>query len=79
VPLADGFGVKDRRAQGPRQALVRRVMEEIFTRQWFTLAAIDCNRVFGIDPEICGRILAELERAGVVRQTRPGTWMRGYA
>lgn len=79
VPLAEKFGVRDRRANGSRQALARRVLEEIFTRRWFTLAAIDCSRVFGVSPEICARILAELERAGVIRQTRPGTWMRGYA
>jgi hypothetical protein len=76
VRLAPSSGVKDRRATGARLALVRRIMDEVFTHPWFTVNASDCRRIFGISPEICARILAELERAGVIRQTRRGTWMR---
>jgi hypothetical protein len=56
--------------------LVRRVIDEVFSRPWFTIDSVDCASSFGISPEICGRILTELERGGVVRQTRAGTWIR---
>jgi len=79
VNIASAASVKDRRASGARMALVRRVMDEVFARRWFTVGNVDCTRVFGISPEICQRILAELERAGVVRQVRPGTWVRQLA
>lgn len=59
-------------------ALVRRIVDEVFSHPWFTVDAIDCRRIFGVTPEICRRILVELERTGVIRQTRPGTWMRAY-
>jgi hypothetical protein len=54
-------------------------MDEVFERRWFTLGNIDCTRLLGISPEICARILHELESAGVVRQVRPGTWIRELA
>jgi hypothetical protein len=59
-----------------RAALVQRVIDEIFRRPWFTTNAQDCTRLFGISPEICDRILHELEHTGIIRQTRPGIWKR---
>jgi ribosomal protein S25 len=61
---------------GARAALVQRVIDEIFRRPWFTINPQDCMRLFGISVEICARILHELERTGIVRETRPGTWTR---
>lgn len=71
--------MRDRRAHGARSAVVRRVLEEVFTRGWFTVETAHCTKSMGLTPEACRRIMAELERAGVVQQTRPGTWKRGLA
>jgi hypothetical protein len=76
APLAAATGVRDRRRRGARLALARRIMHEVFARPWFMPDAVDTRRLFGVTPEICRRILLELERAGAVRQVRPGAWMR---
>ena len=68
--------MRDRRFYPTRRALVRRVLDEVFSQRSFTLRAVDCARLFGVAAPICERILRELEEAGIVQQARPGIWMR---
>jgi hypothetical protein len=69
--------VRDRRSYGQRRALVRRILDEVFSHHTFALAVVDCARLFGVPPAVCDRILHELERVGIVQQARPGVWTAG--
>jgi hypothetical protein len=71
--------VRDRRSYFTRQALVRRVVDEVLSHRRFAFDAVDCARTFGISTAICQRILHELERVGIIRQPRPGLWVRAQA
>jgi DNA-binding Lrp family transcriptional regulator len=55
---------------------VRRAIDEVFSQRWFALDAVECARLLGINAEACERILRQLEEAGLIRETRPGMWMR---
>ncbi len=68
--------MRDRRSNAQRRALVRRVLDEVFSHRSFTLQTIDCARLFGVAAPVCDRILRELEDAGILLQARPGVWTR---
>jgi hypothetical protein len=66
--------MRDRRCTSQRRALVRRIIDEVFSQRFFALGVVECARLVGISGDACERILYQLERAGIVRQARPGVW-----
>ena len=78
--LALSTVVRDRRANPQRVALVRRIIDEVFSHRAFTVEAVDCAQIFGVPAAVCDRILHELGRAGIIQEARPGIWtLRAHA
>jgi DNA-binding IclR family transcriptional regulator len=66
----------DRRQRGRRADVVRAVVTHIVQNANTTVTLEDLQTALQVPPEAATRIVERLVSAGVVRQVKPGVWMR---
>jgi len=59
---------QERRNLAAREAIVRRIVGEFQDMPGLVLSLKQASRLLGVDEAACGRILAALTKAGVLRQ-----------
>lgn len=72
MPLPHG----ERRDQTRRAAVVRRIAAEFLEMPGLILSVGQASRLLGLDEAACERILAGLERDGLLRRRRSGSYGR---
>ena len=60
---------RDRRDLARREAIVRRIIAEFHDMPGLVLSLKQASRFLGVDEAACGRILANLTEAGVLRRS----------
>ena len=60
---------RERRDVARRAAIVRRIVAEFHDMPGLVLSLKQAGRFLGVDQAACGRILAELTQAGVLRRS----------
>ena len=60
---------RERRDVAGREALVRRIVAEFYEMPGLVLSLNQASRFLGVDHAACGRILATLAQAGILRRS----------
>ena len=75
-PISMAYPVVDRRDPVRRAAVVRRIAAEFNEMPGLILSVQQASRLLGLDESACERILDGLERDGLLRRRRSGSYGR---
>ncbi|HEX9367930.1 MAG TPA: hypothetical protein VF921_14970 [Vicinamibacterales bacterium] len=64
-----GHATRERRDLARREAVVQRIVAEFHDMPGLVLSLRQASRFLGVDEAACGRILAALTQAGVLRRS----------